>query len=259
MRPIALLLFALVWSWDGMAAPISLSRSEAIAAAARAAIDRGVDLSGYGSPTDEIEHNDNGMSWAFLYKCKSPDAEPGCHLLIVVNRESGAARISASASEPPQAPVPREVQELVFTEEVPSKTSAMVYCLEVDRADASPEVLEKVIKAHPGTTVVRGSDCESVMDVDKGSYHKATGRPALFVSVGGFKLQDASHASVGLTTYRHGLWSGGSTIFLERDKHSWVISSRRSDWVSERMPNYSFKRTAAKVFGTIMRCAAAAA
>ena len=102
MRSVALLLITLVSAWSSDLSADSLSRSEALAIAEHTANDRGVDLGNYELSKVEKELSEDGQEWSFLYTCKLVSSSSGCHVLVRVDRASGAAELSASASEPPK-------------------------------------------------------------------------------------------------------------------------------------------------------------
>jgi hypothetical protein len=102
MRSVALPLIVSVSVWSGDLSAANLSRTEALAVAERAAGDRGVDVNDYVLSETGKELSDDDQEWSFLYQCKPVTPSLGCHFLVIVNRVTGAAEISASATDPPR-------------------------------------------------------------------------------------------------------------------------------------------------------------
>jgi hypothetical protein len=138
--------------------------------------------------------------------------------------------LGGSSGHAPPNPIPEDVQIAAFKSEVPSHKKDFVLCLRVNESNPPPAVLSAV--ASDERTIVAGSECEEVMDVNKGSFHRASGRPAMFLSLSGFREVSASHAELGLVSYHHGLWAEGVKLFLERTASGWVVSKRQHEWVS---------------------------
>jgi hypothetical protein len=86
--------------------------------------------------------------------------------------------------------------------------------------------------AQSGAVVVDASECEAKMDVESGSFHKATGRSAIFFGLGGLHRTDDSHATIEFNSYHNGLDAEGVTVFLELKAGKWVVVQRQSKWIS---------------------------
>jgi len=136
------------------------------------------------------------------------------------------ALLSASA----ETEVPPEIQVAAFAYALEKDSQGFMRCLEVNESNPPDEVLSKVTQK--STDIVRGSECEEVMDVNKGSFHRATGRKALFVKLAKYQRIDNTHAKIGLITYHHGKWAEGSALFLESTKHGWIVSRQKHAWVA---------------------------
>ncbi len=79
---------------------------------------------------------------------------------------------------------PDSLALVVFAKELASE-KMMVLCLSIDDADASAAVIAAM--KQPSNNVVPASQCVRDFDPDKGSYHTASGKPALLVTVRSFK------------------------------------------------------------------------
>src|SRR5690242_12133770 len=119
--------------------------------------------------------------------------------------------LGASADQAPSRAIPEDIQIAAFRSEVSSHKD-LVLCLQASDADPPQAVLNAT--AADGKTVVAGSQCEEVLDVHKGSFHKASGKPAIFLRLGGYRQIDASHVELGFVSYRHGRSAESATISL---------------------------------------------
>ena len=91
------ILFALavasgLWSGDLYLAS-RLSREEAQVVARNAAQKQGIDLTKYVARAYSRELSKDEKEWTFLYECKQSDRPPGCFFWVIVDRDSGVARI----------------------------------------------------------------------------------------------------------------------------------------------------------------------
>jgi hypothetical protein len=95
-----------------------------------------------------------------------------------------------------------------------------VLCAAIDGADAAPVLL--AILRKKDSRFVPASEC--VYDVNKGSYHAKTGRPAYFVSASNFKALSQDSAQVKLDVRHDGLWGIHRTLLVQSDGGRWHIT-----------------------------------
>ena len=117
MRFVNMVSIAFLSAWATSLAAAGLSHADALTVAERSALDRGVRLENYFLSDEKSNVDSDEGEWVFLYKCKDSDAF-GCHLLIIVDRESGATELSASTDSSPRKRPPRRVREI---QESPTK------------------------------------------------------------------------------------------------------------------------------------------
>ena len=124
---------------------------------------------------------------------------------------------SASAAEPQ---VPPEIQIAAFAYAAVKESFNLADCLQVDGADPPREVLSKLATRVPN--VVPGSECEQ--NIERGSFHRATGRDAFSIMLAHYQRIDDAHAKISLVTYSRRMSHEGSTLLLEATEHGWVVS-----------------------------------
>ena len=127
-----------------------------------------------------------------------------------------AAALGATPTQTPEA-----LAIKLLSQEIQKRESFGVFCIQVDGKDAPQSVLTAI--QTESRTVVVGSECEPVVDTSKGSYHKATGRSALLMSVEKFQPAQDGNADVDLKLYYNGLWAVYKTLEVRKTGNSWVI------------------------------------
>jgi len=221
MHPIILQIVALTSTIFGGTA---LTQEDALSAAQRAAVEGGVKV-------EEFEitktHKELNGGWSFLYECKSRETD--CHFLVLVNGNTGHVTVTSEVDIPVPEGIPESIQEAAFASEIVRRKS-FVACLEVEGSSASKELIDKLNRL--GASVVDTSECEAVTDVERGSYHKPTGRSAIFYTLSALHRSGASHATIKVNSYHHGLDAEGITLFLELKAAKWTVVKRQTNWVS---------------------------
>lgn len=132
---------------------------------------------------------------------EAPPAEP-----VAAVRASPPFDGSVSAT---LAPIARAVLARAISR-APALASAPVLCLSVDGHDA-PAALVASLQA-PQRAVVPQSQCVLVPDSDRGSYHRASGRPAMLLEVTAFRPTAPDAGTVELSAYHHRLWGDYKTL-----------------------------------------------
>jgi len=127
-----------------------------------------------------------------------------------------AAVLGATPTQTPEA-----LAIELLSQEIQERKGDSVFCIQVDGKDASQSVLAAI--QTEDRTVVVGSECEPVVDTSKGSYHKATGRSALLMSVEKFHSTKDGTADVDLNLYHNGLWAIYKTLEVRKSRNSWVV------------------------------------
>lgn len=199
-----------------------VSQEQAVIIAEAALRDRAVQLDQFEPPVV----SEHGNKWALHYRCKEP---ADCEFFATVRRSGGAVAMSA-ALDAPLEDAPEAIQEVILAQEIARRGHNVVVCIELSGARPSGGLLQRLSES--GTTVVDASECVGVTNVDKGSYHAPTGRPAIFFKVGQQTRIDDDHITVGFQSYRNGLDAEGVTMFLERHNGKWVVAKRQSNWIS---------------------------
>jgi len=140
-----------------------------------------------------------------------------------------AAVLATSSAARSTLPIPEDVQIAAFRSELVSNKD-LVRCLQTNGVDPKRSVLEAATL--PDTIVVPGSACVRVMDPRRGSFHRSTGKPAVFLSMGAFRRIDDSVSELHIVSYRHGKWAEGATLTLKRTADGWSVTTRRSEWIA---------------------------
>jgi hypothetical protein len=115
---------------------------------------------------------------------------------------------------------PEAVAQAAFARELTQK--GMVLCLSVDGADASPAVLASV--AGRGVPVVPGSACVRDFDTARGSFEKATGKPALLGAVHTFQANGPDAGTVQFEAFHHGEFAHYKTLEVRRVGGQWQVT-----------------------------------
>ena len=103
----------------------------------------------------------------------------------------------------------------------PRSRSEFAYCLELDGEDAPPDVV--VSLAQKDIAVYPASQCTYVGE-SSGSYHNQSRRPAEFIRLSDFHRDSEHYASVGYSSYHHGLWGSFGRCTLEYFYDKWHVS-----------------------------------
>ena len=115
---------------------------------------------------------------------------------------------------------PEAVAQAAFDRELTQK--GMVLCLSVDGVDASPAVRASV--AAKGVPVVPGSACVRNFDPDRGSFEKASGKPALLALVHTFKASGADAGTVEFEAFHHAEFAHYKTLEVRRVGGRWQVT-----------------------------------
>ncbi|HEV8693646.1 MAG TPA: hypothetical protein VGQ93_05575 [Lysobacter sp.] len=114
---------------------------------------------------------------------------------------------------------PESLALAVFAKEVPNEK--MVLCLSIDDADASAAVIAAM--KQPSNNVVPASECVREFDPDKGSYHAASGKPALLATVRSFKATGPDAGTVEFESFHHGQFAHYKTLEMKRVGGAWQV------------------------------------
>ena len=114
---------------------------------------------------------------------------------------------------------PESLALAVFAKEVPNEK--MVLCLSIDDADASGAVIAAM--KQPSNNVVPASECVREFDPDKGSYHAASGKPALLATVRSFKPTGPDSGTVEFESFHHGQFAHYKTLEVKRVGGAWQV------------------------------------
>ena len=127
-------------------------------------------------------------------------------------------------------PVPADIQELVFRNELTTASDKDVYCLSVDAHDPEPRVLSLVQRK--GISIVGASECVAASDTLRGSYRRSNRQTATFVSIGKYKLVNDSTGSLTVESYHDGLDASGGMLLLRRTGDGWRVERSGYFWQS---------------------------
>jgi len=114
---------------------------------------------------------------------------------------------------------PESLALAVFAKEVAKQR--LVLCLSIDGADASGAVIAAM--KQPSNEVVPMSQCVREFDPDRGSYQAATGKPALLVTVRGFKPTGPDAGTVEFESFHHGQYAHYKTLEVKRVGGAWQV------------------------------------
>jgi hypothetical protein len=154
------------------------------------------------------------------------------YLKLEVNRMKAtlslAAILFALAAHADGGPIPDAVQEAAFIASTKSNPREFVYCLETN--GANPPSAVQLAVARGRDDIVAASDCVTEATIGKGSYHKESGRKAMFVRLSAYHERNKDNCTLQANYYHHGLKGGYETFTLQRSTDGWVVSKRRSYW-----------------------------
>lgn len=117
------------------------------------------------------------------------------------------------------APTPESLALVVFAKELTD--DKLVLCLAVDGEDASAAVIAGI--GQPSNTVVPASQCVRVFEVDTGSHHAPTGRPALLAEVRAFRPTTADAGTIEFEAFHHGQFARYKTLEVRRVQGAWQV------------------------------------
>jgi hypothetical protein len=119
-----------------------------------------------------------------------------------------------------QVSIPRDLARAVLLEELgqlDGVRAGFVLCVSVDSVDADAGTLALLRKVYPD--VVRGSECQWMMDTSKGSFHRTSGRPAMLVNVFGYKRS----GEIEFEARHHGKWGTMKTLQVRHESSGWRV------------------------------------
>ncbi|MGV8941229.1 MAG: hypothetical protein ACOH1P_06750 [Lysobacter sp.] len=96
-------------------------------------------------------------------------------------------------------------------------------CLGIDGGDAPQAMISLLTEFRPDLTLVPASACVEIADEDRGSYERASGRPAMIVDVQVFRPSAPDHATVEINTYLHRSWASYKTLEVARRDGQWQV------------------------------------
>jgi len=114
---------------------------------------------------------------------------------------------------------PESLALAVFAKELAKER--LVLCLAIDDADASGAVVAAM--KQPSNEVVPMSQCVREFNPDRGSYQAATGKPALLVTVRGFKSTGPDAGTVEFESFHHGQYAHYKTLEVKRVGGAWQV------------------------------------
>lgn len=116
-------------------------------------------------------------------------------------------------------PTPPELAQLVLRQELEKIPAEFVVCVAIDDHDADAAMLRDL--GQPNRTLVPASECEWVRDVSKGSYHRASGKKAMLLSV----TSNASRTEADVVARHSGLWATTTKLKVSESGGAWRIVS----------------------------------
>lgn len=148
-------------------------------------------------------------------------------VIIVLAMLRGCYAPTQQTAGPPQVAdraqraggTPDSLALVVFARELANQK--MVLCLAVDEADASAAILAAM--QMPSNTVVPASQCVREADPERGSYHAASGKPALLATVRSFKQTAPGAGTVEIETFHHGQFAHYKTLEVRRVDGAWQV------------------------------------
>jgi hypothetical protein len=112
---------------------------------------------------------------------------------------------------------PPELAQLVLRQELKKIPADFVVCVAIDDRDADTAALRGLGQSN--RTLVPASECEWVRDISKGSYHRASGKKAMLLSV----KSNASRTSVDVVARHSGLWATTTKLKVSDSGGAWRI------------------------------------
>lgn len=109
----------------------------------------------------------------------------------------------------------------VFAAEL-GKVSTPVACLAVDGKDASRAVLQGLGSARQ--TVVPASQCVRLVDEERGSFHRGSGREASIVEVTTFRPSARDAGTIEFSAYHHRMYASYKTLEVRRGANGWAVT-----------------------------------
>ena len=114
---------------------------------------------------------------------------------------------------------PPALAQALLENEVAKAPANVVLCIKVDNRDATDGLLA-VLGRHKKEVAV-ASKCAA--DI-AGSYEKKSKRPAMFLSVSGYRRISSTRGEVRVNTYRNGKWASYEKLEVEQDgAGSWRV------------------------------------
>lgn len=137
----------------------------------------------------------------------------------------GGLLTGTSAAQPVQDARAEEVIEAALRQQVAfwltedaRKTGTLV-CLAVEQAGVSHSVTREYLQRFHDPSVRRGAECESRPG---GAVERATGHPAVLLTVGAITWHAADEAWVTVRQYRSRLSSGSQQYRVVREQARWI-------------------------------------
>lgn len=138
---------------------------------------------------------------------------------------TGAGLTWTSAAQPVQDERAEAVIEAALRQQVAfwltedaRKTGTLV-CLALEQAGVSHSVTREYLERFHEPSVRRGAECESRPG---GAIDRATGRPAVMLTVGAITWHAADEAWVTVRQYRSRLFSGSQQYRVVREQAHWI-------------------------------------
>jgi len=141
--------------------------------------------------------------------------------LVLLRGLSGSGQVATPAPiyDGRVVATPETVAMVVFAKELPKDN--VVICVAADGTDASAAVIAALQR--PSNTVVPASECVRVNDVDTGSHHAASGRPAMFMEVKAFRPTSADAGTIEFESFQHASWAHYKTYEVRRVQGTWQV------------------------------------
>lgn len=112
---------------------------------------------------------------------------------------------------------PLELAQVVLRQELKKIPADFVVCVAIDDRDAATAVLRGLGQSN--RELVPASECEWVRDINKGSYHRASGKKAMLISV----RSNASRTNVDVVARHSGLWATTTKLKVSGNGNTWRI------------------------------------
>jgi len=124
--------------------------------------------------------------------------------------------------------VPTDLIPLIINRAIADAPTDVVLCVEIDGHDPADKVL--AILQRPGRVIVAASNCERVINVDRGSYERKTNRPAHFLSIANTLWESQSRVELQAEEYFNGKWGAHWTVRAHHVDGAWRIDLFHLDW-----------------------------